>query len=108
MSPPKDLKEALRDPAAGPRPITLEEYRARQRADATRQPETTLAEQTPKKRTGAEARFKRDIGETRRRLLLAAGRPERTTIVKELQRLYNARKQYRREKKLARYAPADE
>lgn len=99
-TPKVQLEEALHNPRAGPRPISLDEYRARRKVPKEPVvPAPTPADQPTKYRTGVEAKFRRAIEEVRRRLLTAVGKEERLRVSRELQRIHSERLKYRREKK---------
>lgn len=101
------LKEALKDPAVGPRPITLEEYRARVSRKAVIAVPPSEVPRPPKYRTGVEARLRREIGEVRRRLLLVIGKEERRSLNKELQTLQAERRKHRRERRVKKRQSAE-
>lgn len=95
-----DLRLALEDPKAGPRPITLEEYRRRQ---STRRPQEAPTQPQPKKqKSGSEAYFKRRLQEAQRELVFARTKEAKRLADKHIQEIKTERTNYRKKKKAAK------
>lgn len=90
------LKEALEDPRAGPRPISIEEYRRRN--STPRQPTSTIQQAAKKEKTGKEVRFRRDIREAVQDWFWAQNKEARVAASVRINRLKTERKIYRQNK----------
>lgn len=87
------------NPTAGPRPITIEQYRARQ--GRRQEVQTVREERPPKVRTGEEAKFRARIGEANRLFHLAVGAAERERIRRDIRQIHQERREYRNKKRQA-------
>lgn len=90
------LEEALKDPRAGPRPISLDEYRRRN--PAPHQIIETPGQPQKKEKTGVEARFRREIKEAIRSWVLAPTQEARIAASRKIDQLKQDRRNYRNQK----------
>jgi len=100
LKPPVPLQQRLQeDPQAGPRPITIEEYRQRNKQ---RPKEVSLElKQQPKKRRrgGALTKFKKELGELHRMLVITKDTNLRKQMLQKIKLLEQKREIHRRRNK---------
>lgn len=94
------LQEALKDPTAGPRPISLEEYRRRQVNRVAAQRNQAEQQVVKKPRSGKEPEFQRQLQAAQRELILAATKEDKRLASQRINKIKMDRRNYRHQKKL--------
>lgn len=96
------LQSALENPTAGPRPLTIEEYRRRLAKNPSREPQPIQRVKEKKIRTGVEAKFRERLLDAQRELVLAGNKEARKLANHKIAKIKAQRQSYRREKRAAR------
>lgn len=93
------LQSALQNPTAGPRPLTIEEYRRRQGKNPPKEPQPIQKVKEKKIRTGFEAKFVQRLLEAQRELILAGDKEAKRLANHRIVKIKAERQSYRREKR---------
>lgn len=96
------LNEALRDKTAGPRPITIDQYRERNKKTLTILPTRVNSEFNKKPRGGADAKLREDIKNLYRLVKIAVTKEEKANFNKQIKLLKIQRKTTAKEKRAKR------
>lgn len=94
-----NLKKALEDPASGPRPLTIEEYRQRTQGRHLKQQQQPQAKEVKRERGGVAVRNRRNIGELRRLEKLAVTVAEKNNFKNQRKLLEKEEKRRRQQLK---------
>lgn len=94
------IEEAIKEnPSAGPRKISLEEYRRKQANQRQTEFLKPVEKPTEKKRGGKAVRFRKELGNLYRLLTIATSYEERSTFKAQIREIQKQRKEFYQDKR---------
>lgn len=95
-------RELLDNPTTGPKPITIQEYRERQRNNAAQKTQEPVIQKKIRTRGGKQVRYRKDIANLYRLVTLAVTKAEKNIFLNQIRELREEEERRKNERKTYR------